>query len=125
MTVCILHAIHGLSKLPALKPICLLAWFLLTSFQLALPWLTAPPANYWNLLLALPLLVPLRGMLRDQSYTYRWIGFLTLPYFCIGIAELVSNPELRVYGFGVTFASMLLFLGSIYYARFLALRQRD
>jgi uncharacterized membrane protein len=110
---------------PKLKLICLLAWFLLIGFQLALPWLASPPANYWSLLLAFPLLIPLRGMLYDRRYTYKWVGFLTLPYFCIGISELVSNPQLRVYGFGATVASMLLFLGSIYYARFLALQRRD
>jgi uncharacterized membrane protein len=111
--------------MPALKLICLLAWFLLTGFQLAMPWLAPPPANYWSLLLALPLLIPLQGLLRDRRYTYKWIGFLTLPYFCLGISELFSNPQLRVYGFGATVASMLLFLSSIYYARFLALQRRD
>lgn len=111
--------------MPVLKLTCWLAWILLTAFQLALPWLTPAPVNYWGLLLVLPLLVPLRGMLRDRRYTYKWIGFLTLPYFCIGISELVSNPELRIYGFGTTTASMLLFLGSIYYVRYLAVTGRD
>ena len=64
-------------------------------------------------------------MLSDQRYTYKWVGFLTLIYFCIGISELVSNADLRLYGFGTTIASTLLFLTSIYYARFLGLRQQD
>jgi len=98
---------------------------MLIGFQLVLPWISPAPATYWGILLALPLLIPLPGMLRDRRYTYKWIGFLTLPYFCIGISELVSNPELRVYGFGATAASMLLFLGSIYYARFLAINRPD
>ena len=109
----------------SLKIIGLLSWLVLTGFQVALPWLTPPPANYWTLLLALPLLVPLRGLLRDQRYTYKWIGFLTLVYFCIGISELVANPELRPYALGTTVASTLLFLSSIYYARFLGLRDHD
>jgi uncharacterized membrane protein len=108
-----------------LKAISLLSWFARLVCQLTLPWLTQASANYWVMLLALPLLVPLKGLLGDQRYTYKWIGFLTLLYFCIGISELVSNPDLRIYGFATTVASMLLFLASIYYARYLGLQQSD
>ncbi len=107
-----------------LKAISLFSWFILLICQLALPWLTEVPGDYWALLLALPLLLPLRGLVCDQRYTYKWIGFLTLVYFCIGISELVSNPHLRIYGFATTVASMLLFLASIYYARYLGLQQK-
>lgn len=108
-----------------LKIVCLLSWLALTGLQIALPWLVANQDNYWLLLLVLPLLVPFRGLLRDHRYTYKWIGFLTLLYFCIGISELFSNPELRFYGFGTTIASTLLFLASIYYARYLGLQHED
>jgi uncharacterized membrane protein len=108
-----------------LKITSLLSWLLLTLSQLALPWLTVAPANYWVLLLVLPLLIPLRGLLRDQRYTYKWIGFLTMLYFCIGISELIMNPQLRLYGLTTTAASTLLFLASIYYARYLSLQQVD
>ena len=104
-----------------LKVICLLCWLALIAFQAALPWL-ADGVPLWLCLLALPLLFPLPGLLRDRRYTYKWIGFLTLLYFCIGISELFSNPELRVYGLVTTIASTLLFLSSIYYARYLGLR---
>ena len=105
-----------------LKIICLLCWLTLVGLQLALPWFTA---NYWLLLLVLPLLIPFKGLLGDKRYTYKWIGFLTLLYFCIGISELFSNPELRLYGFTTTIASTLLFLASIYYARYLGLKRKD
>ena len=108
-----------------LKVIALLSWLVLFAFQVALPWMAQTPANYWLILLALPLLVPLRGMLIDRRYTYKWLGFLAMLYFCIGISELVSNPQLRLYGFATTIASMLMFLAGIYYARYLGLRQSD
>ena len=108
-----------------LKIASLLSWLGLLACQLYLLW----PANevhyYWVILAALPLLIPIKGLLSDQRYTYRWIGFMTLAYFCIGISELVANPQLRVYGLGTTVSSTLLFLASIYYARYLGLQPRN
>ena len=108
-----------------LKAIGLLSWLILFVFQLALPWLAQTPTNYWLLVLALPLLVPIRGLLGERRYTYKWVGFLAMLYFCIGISELVSNPQLRLYGFATTIASMLMFLATIYYARYLGLREKQ
>ncbi len=109
----------------SLKLISLLSWAILITLQMALPWMMQPEGSLWLLLLVLPLLIPLKGLLSNQRYTYKWIGFLTLLYFCIGISELVSNPQLRSYGVGTSVASMLLFLASIYYARYLGLQRRD
>ena len=109
----------------SLKLISLLSWAILITLQMALPWMMQPEGSLWLLLLVLPLLIPFKGLLSNQRYTYKWIGFLTLLYFCIGISELVSNPQLRSYGVGTSVASMLLFLASIYYARYLGLQRRD
>ena len=108
-----------------LKAISLLSWLGLLASQLYLLWPASDVAYYWVLLTALPLLIPIKGLLSDQRYTYRWIGFMTLVYFCIGISELVSNPHLRIYGLGTTISSTLLFLSSIYYARYLGLQPRN
>jgi uncharacterized membrane protein len=107
-----------------LKIISLLSWASLLALQVALPWMTEPQGNYWLLALVVPLMIPSKGLLGNQRYTYKWIGFLTMFYFCIGISVLVSNPQLRLYGFGTSIASMLLFLASIYYARYLGLQRR-
>ncbi|MGD2170801.1 MAG: DUF2069 domain-containing protein [Gammaproteobacteria bacterium] len=105
-----------------LKTICLASWLGLLGFQFSLLLPGLQVSYYWSLPLIAVLLMPARGLLTDRLYTYRWIGFLTLLYFCIGISELVANPELRVYGFGTTIASILLFLSAIYYARLLGSR---
>ena len=60
---------------------------------------------------------------RPRWALQRWVGFLTLLYFCIGISELVINPNLRLYGLVTTVASVTMFLASIYYARFLGYRE--
>ena len=108
-----------------LKAVSLLSWFSLLAFQVGLLWPGVNSDYYWVLLLSFPLLLPVRGLIVERRYTYKWIGFLALIYFCVGISELVSNPELRFYGFGTTISSTLLFLASIYYARYLGLRDQN
>lgn len=111
--------------MPVLKLLALLSWsaLLLCQASLLLPALAV--SHYWSLPLIAALLLPLRGLLGDRLYTYRWIGFMALVYLCIGFSELAANPALRLYGFGTAFASILLFLAAIYRARQLAMaRQR-
>ena len=108
-----------------LKIISLLSWISLLAFQLSLFWPALGVNRYLASCLVILLLIPSRGLLRSQAYTYKWIGFLTMLYLCIGIAVLASNPDLRIYGFGTTVASMLLFMASIYYARYLKLQARE
>lgn len=103
------------------KSVSLASWLGLLGFQLSLLLPAFEVSYYWCLPLIVALLIPLPGLIADRLYTYRWIGFLTLLYFCVGISELVANPDLRIYGFGTTIASILLFLSTIYYARRLAL----
>ncbi len=102
-----------------LKFVSLLSWLALFAAQLALAWPGFGISLYWPLLAASPLLLPLAGLWRGRLYTYRWVGFVALFYFCLGIAELVANPALRGYAYATTIASIGLFFGSIYYARYL------
>lgn len=108
-----------------LKITGMLSWFTLFAFQCSLTWPGLEIDYYWALLLSLPLLFPLKGLLNNRLYTYRWIGYMTLVYLCIGISVLASTPLLRAYGYGTTISSTLLFLASIYYARYLAQHARQ
>lgn len=76
---------------------------------------------YWALFLSLLLLLPMKGLIVNRLYTYKWIGFLALFYFCVGISELVTNPSLRLYSYLTTMLSIVLFIASIYYTRYLHL----
>jgi uncharacterized membrane protein len=69
-------------SLVALTALCL-AWEL---------WL-APlrPGGSWLALKTLPLLVPLRGVLRGRPYTYRWSMLLVLVYFAEGVVRAWSE----------------------------------
>jgi uncharacterized membrane protein len=103
-----------------LKSICLVALSGLVFCQLSLFLIPVNPLDpYWIILLTLPLLLPYKGLISDRLYTYKWIGFLCLFYFSVGISELVSNPELKIYAYLTTIFSTVLFVSSIYYSRYL------
>ncbi len=70
-------------------------------------------------LLTVPLLIPLKGLISNRRYTFKWIGFLTLLYFCIGVSESFANPALRLYSVLTIIFSVALFSSSIYYSRYL------
>ena len=106
-----------------LKAFCLFAWLVLFACQLALAWPSLQIDPYWVALASLPLLIPLPGLLRNRLYTYKWVGFMMLVYFCVGVSEAMANPTLRAYGTLTTLSSLGLFLGAIYQARYL--RQRE
>jgi uncharacterized membrane protein len=43
----------------------------------------------------LPLLAPLRGLLRGSRYTYAWATLFAIPYLAFAITELLVNPQAR------------------------------
>ena len=108
-----------------LKAASLISWCGLFAFQASLLWPGSGVSYYWGIPLVVVLLLPLRGLLIGRTYTYRWIGFLALAYFCVGISELAVNPDLRGYALGTTVCSLLLFLAAIYFARRQGSRARD
>jgi uncharacterized membrane protein len=108
-----------------LKAISLASWSGLFATQNCLFWPELEIDWHWPALAAAPLLLPLPGLLRDRLYTYRWVGFMMLIYFCIGISEWVANPDLRAYGLATTLFSISLFLSSIYHARYLRIKDRQ
>ena len=108
-----------------LKAASLILWFALLAFQASLLWPGSAVSYYWSLPLFVVLLLPLPGLIAGRTYTYRWIGFLALLYFCVGISELMANPGLRIYALGTTVCSTLLFFATIYFARRQGSRARD
>ena len=68
---------------------------------------------------ALPLLLPLFGVLRGKRYTYQWSSMLILAYFTEGVVRAWSE---RSAGQALAFAeialSMAYFTAAVCYARF-------
>ena len=73
----------AVSSLLALMLLCV-AWEL---------WL-APlrPGGSWLALKALPLCLPLAGLLKRRMYTYRWVSLVVWLYFTEGVVRAWSDP---------------------------------
>lgn len=103
------HFLASLSLL-ALISLCLL-WEL---------WL-APlkPGGSWMALKCLPLLLPLKGLIRRDNYTMQWTSMLVLLYFTEGIVRASSDLlRLSRYLAGVEIAlSLILFAALLSYLR--------
>lgn len=55
------------------------------------------PGGSLLFLKALPLLLPLRGILRGNLYTYQWASMLVLLYFMEGVVRATSDPGPSAY----------------------------
>jgi|SRR5690606_14798304 len=51
------------------------------------------PGGSWLVLKVLPLLLPLRGVLKGSLYTMQWAAMLILLYFMEGVVRAYSDPS--------------------------------
>jgi len=49
------------------------------------------PGGSWLALKALPLTLPLAGLLKNRMYTYRWVSLLVWIYFTEGVVRATSD----------------------------------
>jgi uncharacterized membrane protein len=79
----------------AAKPIQITRWVAVGSvlglILLSLSWelFLAPlrPGGSWLALKALPLCIPLAGLLKNRMYTYRWVSLVVWLYFTEGVVR--------------------------------------
>jgi len=94
---------------------------------LSLAWelLIAPlrPGGSWLALKALPLCLPLAGLLKNRMYTYRWVSMLVWLYFIEGVVRAWGDQPPGNYCALVEIAlCLILFVACLMHVR---LRQRD
>lgn len=77
------------------------------------------PGGSWMLLKALPLVLPLRGILRGNLYTYQWASMLSLLYLMEGAVRAMSDPAplSALMAWGEIVLSTVFFLSAIFYVR--------
>ncbi len=68
-------------------------------------------------LLGFPLLLPLRGLIKANRYTYRWATLCVLPYIVVGLTEVIANPTARVWSAAMLALALLLFVALIGFLR--------
>ena len=68
---------------------------------------------------ALPLLLPLFGVLRGKRYTYQWASMLVLAYFTEGVVRAWSERgAFQMLALAEVVLSFVFFTAAIFYARF-------
>lgn len=76
------------------------------------------PGGSMLALKALPLLLPLFGILRGKRYTHQWTSMLALAYVTEGLVRAVSDQGAsQVLAMAETVLAILLFAGCLGYAR--------
>lgn len=76
------------------------------------------PGGSWMVLKVLPLLLPLRGVLKRDLYTMQWSSMLILLYFTEGIVRATSDKGLSAsLGWIEVALTCVFFFCSIFYLR--------
>ncbi|UCD67909.1 MAG: DUF2069 domain-containing protein [Betaproteobacteria bacterium] len=76
------------------------------------------PGGSWLVLKVLPLLLPLRGILRANRYTCQWASMLSLAYFVEGVVRTFSDTAPSRYLAAIeSVLAMILFVSLIFLAR--------
>jgi len=75
------------------------------------------PSAILALVLIVPLLAPLRGIVRGDRRTHAWATLCVLPGFVYGLTEAVANPVLRPIAALVLGSSLALFVALVAYLR--------
>lgn len=103
-----------------LAAICVTSLLGLVALGLAWELWLAPlrPGGSWLVLKVVPLLIPLRGLLHGQRYTYQWTSMLSLLYVMEAAVRLLPLRGADSILAGVEFAlALTLFAAAIAWVR--------
>lgn len=76
------------------------------------------PGGSWMVLKALPLCIPLVGLLKHRMYTYRWVSLVVWLYFTEGVVRAWSDKTPSNYLAMVEIAlCLLLFVACAFHVR--------
>ena len=73
----------------------LTVWLWLAVAASLLAWTLAGYSWLLCVIAVVPLLAPLRGLLRGNRHTYAWATLFAVPYIAFALTELLANPQAR------------------------------
>ncbi len=77
------------------------------------------PGGSWLVLKALPLCIPLAGLLKNKMYTYRWVSLMVWLYFTEGAVRAYSDrPPSNYYAMVEVLLCTALFTACALHVRF-------
>ncbi|MCK4676221.1 MAG: DUF2069 domain-containing protein [Gammaproteobacteria bacterium] len=71
-----------------------------------------------------PLMFPLMGLLKGKLYTHAWSMYMAIFYFIVGVWYAGSSEDLMI-GLYVIFTSLVFFLGTVLYTRFMGKKMKE
>lgn len=81
-------------------------------------WAPLRPGGSWLALKALPLCIPLAGLLKHRMYTYRWVSLMVWLYFTEGVVRGYSDkPPGNYLGLVEVLLCLLLFIACALHVR--------
>jgi uncharacterized membrane protein len=84
------------------------------------------PGGSWLALKALPLLLPLAGILNGRRYTYQVASLLILLYLMEGLVRATSDPGAsRWFALGEVLLALIFFISAAFFARFSGRRRQQ
>ena len=89
----------------------MLLWLIASSQSTMSPWLIF-------VMFVVPLLLPAKGILSGNPYTYAWANFILMIYFMHSLTTLWVVPEDRVWASIELVLTTVLFLSATYYAKY-------
>lgn len=105
----------------------LLGYFSLLFGLFAWHLIIEPPAKHLISIIILlqlgPLMFPLMGLLNGKLYTHAWSMYLAIFYFVVGVWYAGNSEDLMI-GLYVISTSLLFFLGTVIYTRYMGKQQK-
>ncbi|WP_017445304.1 DUF2069 domain-containing protein [Gayadomonas joobiniege] len=117
-----MHTEEQLNKIKRAKMLALTGYLGLVILTPLWHFLLAPPMSglspvFLVLLWGIPLLIPMRGLLKGDAYTFAWANFIAMLYFLHSLTLLYASPDERYLAI-IEFILVSLWFGAgTYYAR--------
>lgn len=94
-------------------------------FALLLTWNTRAgasgpfPVSLMLLITICPLLLPMRGFLKENTKSTAWLAYVSLIYFTHGCAEAYASADSKYFALFEIALSLMIFFGATFYIRLL------